>query len=613
MITTHSLPADAFTALAGGAGDSVVVSQLGEAQLSKHLMLLHVVARAAAEADQASPAVAAFRAGYQLLARVQAADPGAAARLLRLPHLGSWAHDCVACLDRGEPPDFGYLPAAAAAAAVRAGIPFELAVPARDGRVLLPGLGCLETGGRGEWIKLSSDGARLRADGHPDAARRPDPGGRIDLACADLVPDDGSGGPVPHWRGTPLVRAAAGGQTWDVLLETADSYLDRYRLPMVTALAAADVSTWRHRIQSAWELLVGHHEWAAGPVAAGVRVIVPLVPASDLDSATSPAAFGAIATSLPPSVVSMAETLVHEFQHIKLCGLMDMLPLTAPAREITAPPREGGNGRGYAPWREDPRPAPGILQGVYAFTGIVRFWDVQRHLETAPDDVLRACVLYERWRLAIELVAGDLLGQGVLTPDGVRFVTALRERGQRRESGPVPAAAAEIAQQVALDNRLTWQLRHIAVDAAGVAGLAAAYQRGEPLGDRVLPRTWIEDDIRKVDSAGRSRLLNLRYQEPRRYRHLSAADLADIAAADALLVRGDASAAAAAYREVLAAEPDPAAWIGLALALGRLPALSAGPAGPALTTQLPLLFDVHACLAGQGIAADPLDLAAWFG
>jgi HEXXH motif-containing protein len=269
LITTHSLPADAFTALAGGAGDSVVVSQLGEAQLSKHLMLLHVVARAAAGADPASPAVAAFRAGYQLLAQVQAADPGAAARLLRLPHVGSWAHDCVACLDRGSPPDFGYLPAAAAAAAVRAGLPFELAVPARDGRVLLPGLGCLETGGPGEWIRLSSDGTRLRVGGPLDTA------GRIDLACADLVPDDGSGAAVPHWRGTPLVRAAAGGQTWDVLLETADSYLDRYRLPMVTALAAADVSTWRHRIQSAWELLVRHHEWAAGPVAAGVRVIVP--------------------------------------------------------------------------------------------------------------------------------------------------------------------------------------------------------------------------------------------------------------------------------------------------------------------------------------------------
>jgi hypothetical protein len=32
-----------------------------------------------------------------------------------------------------------------------------------------------------------------------------------------------------------------------------------------------------------------------------------------------------------------------------------------------------------------------------------------------------------------------------------------------------------------------------------------------------------------------------------------------------------------------------------------------------LACRLPLLFEVHACLAGQGIRVDPLDLAAWFG
>ena len=381
----------------------------------------------------------------------------------------------------------------------------------------LPGLGCLQVADQGEWIRLSSDGERLRVGGH------------IDVACAALVPDDGSGATVPHWRGTPLVRAVADGQTWEVLLEITDRYLDRYTLPMLTIMTEAEVTTWRQRIQAAWELLVRHHEWAAGAVAEGVDVIVPLVPRSDLDSATSPAAFGAIATSLPPSPVSMAETLVHEFQHIKLCGLMDMLPLLEPSDE-----------RGYAPWRDDPRPLGGILQGVYAFTGIVRFWDVQRHLETEPDAILRASVLYERWRLAIELAAGPLLDKGFLTLDGIRFVTVLRERGQRRQSSPVPAEATEIAREVTLDNWLTWQLRHTALDAAGVAGLAAAYQLGEPLSGQALPKAWIEDDIRKIDSIPRSRLLNMRYQEPRRYRRLSATDIPELGAADALLVRGDA-------------------------------------------------------------------------
>jgi HEXXH motif-containing protein len=587
LITTHSLSADAFDALAAGAGDRDVVRQLHEAQLSKHLMLLHVVAEAARGIDPPSPAVAAFRAGYGLLARAQEADAAVVAGFLGLPHVGGWAHECLARLDQGTPPDFGYLAAVAVAAAVRAGVRFEIDVPVRAGRVPLPGLGCLEVGEPGEWVRLSSDGERLRA------------GERIVMACADLVPDDGAGAAVPHWHGTPLIRAAAAGQSWEVLLETADRYLDRYALPMLTAMTAAEAAHWRRLTQAAWELLVRHHAWAAGPVAAGVPVIVPLVSRTDLDSATSPAAFGAIATSVPPSAVTMAETLVHEFQHTKLCGLMDMVPLIEPGAE-----------RGYAPWREDPRPLGGILQGVYAFTGIVRFWDAQRRVGENPDEVLHASVQYERWRLAVERIAGTLLSSGCLTPTGVSFVGVLRERGHRGEPVPVPAQAAEIARDAALDNWLTWQMRHTALDAAGVEALAAAYERGEAPGGHPLPDEWIKDDIRGIDSViPRSRLLNMRYQKPGRYRRLSDEDVAGLSAADALLVRGDAGAAAAAYRAALSAGPDPAAWIGLALAVHRLPPQTAQEL---FATRLPLLFEVHACLAEKGIHADPLALTAWF-
>jgi hypothetical protein len=299
-------------------------------------------------------------------------------------------------------------------------------------------------------------------------------------------------------------------------------------------------------------VLVRHHGWAAGPVADGVPVLVPLVPRTNLDSATSPAAFGAIATSCPTSAVVMAETLVHEFQHLKLCALMDMLPLIKPCGQ-----------KAYAPWREDPRPVGGLLQGVYAFAGVARFWDAQRHAETEPDAILRADVLYERWRSTIELATTTLLGAGFLTSTGVRFVTALRERGRVQESEAVPAAAREIAQEISLDNWLTWQLRHTALDAAVVARLAAAYRRGEPPGGQALPEARIEDDTRKVESVARSRLLAMRYQEPRRYQQLCAAGLAELDPADGLLISGDASEAVAAYRTEIAAESRPEAWIGL--------------------------------------------------
>jgi HEXXH motif-containing protein len=509
--------------------------------------------------------------------------------LLGLPHIGGWAHDCLIRLDQGLPLDFGYLAGAAAAAGVRAGIPFELDIPARDGRALLPGLGCFDGIGHQPWVRLVSDGERLTV------------GAGIRAPCAALVPDDGSGASVPRWLGTPAVRAVAEGQVWEVLLETVDRHLDRYSLPMSPALTAEEAAGWRHRIRSAWQVLVRHHGWAAGPIADGVSVIIPLVSRSDtaLDSATSPAAFGAIATSWPPDPVIMAETLVHEFQHLKLCGVMDLTPLIEPCAEKV-----------YAPWRHDPRPADGLLQGVYAHLGIARFWKAQRHAETDPDDIFRAQVTYERWRATIEPVTSTLLSLGCLTPAGVGLVGALRESGRSLAADPVPADAREIAGEAALDHQLTWQLRHMVSDGAAVADLAACYRRGEPFRDRALPASRIEEEARKVDTVVRSSLLNMRYLEPKRYRELCAAGVPGLSEADVLLVSGKAREAAQAYRDEIAmgVDPRPEAWIGLALAMRRL-----NPARHAFAARLPLVFDVHAFLRGQGVTSDPLDLATWFG
>jgi HEXXH motif-containing protein len=589
LITTHQLPEGAFAALASGGSDPAVVRDLREAQRSKHLMLLHVIAAGTSGIDSGSADVAAFQVGYRLLAAVQRADPDSLAWIFRLPHIGAWAHDCLASMDQHLPPDFGYLAAVGAAAAVRAGVPFELDVPVRQGKILLPGLGYFHGVGRDSWVRLRSDGARLTV------------GALTEAPCAALRPDDGPGEPIPHWQGTQQARAVANGRTWTVLLETADHYLNRFAVPMSAPLTGDEVANWRACIQSAWEVLVPHHSWAADPLAEGVSVLVPLRAPSDtdLDSATAPTAFGAIATSLPPGPVVMAETLVHEFQHVKLGGLQDMMPLTKPCRE-----------RVYAPWRPDPRPVGGLLQGVYAHLGIARFWGAQRQVETEPDDILRAQVRFARWRSMIELATATLLRLDCLTPDGTRFVTMLRDEGARLEFEAIPAVARTIASDVSLDHWLTWQLRHVTIGAAAAAGLAATYQRGEPLAGRALPEARIEEEKRKVDFTARSRLLHMRFLDPYRYRELGDAGMPGLSEADHFLVNGRASLAVQAYRdEILAAsEPLPHLWVGLALGihlLAQTPLLSA------FTIRLPLMFDVYAYLFWQGIRSDPLELAAW--
>ncbi len=583
MLTTHLLPEAAFRALAEGAGGPATIQLLNDAQLSKHQMLLYAIADAASGGGRGP---AAFRAGYDLLARIQVADPAAGHWLLGLPHLGGWAHDCLIHLEQGTTADFGHFACLAAAAAVRTGTSFEIDVPVRDGHLRLPGLGSVLVDDQSSWIRLRCDGAGVTA------------GDQLIGDWRLLVPDDGSAAATPRWSGTPMTRIAADGLAWNVLLETGDGYLDRYTLPMATGLSADELRQWRHQVQSAWAVLVRHHRRAAEPIADGISVMVPLAARSDTDlvSATTPAAFGAVATSWPPDPVTLAETLVHEFQHVKLCGLIDLVPLARSSGEKV-----------YAPWRQDPRPAGGLLQGVYAHLGIARFWRAQQYAETEPDDILRAQALLARWRSTIDRAAETLLRSGCLTPAGERFVDILRAQGQDLESEPVPGEAEGIAAEAALDHWLTWQVRHMAIDAAGVASLAAAYRRGEAVLDQIQPRAWIEEDTRKVDSTVRSRLLNMRYLAPARYRELCADGMLALSESDRLLVNQNSGAALQAYRDRItaSADPQPDAWIGLALALHQLPP---SPLQTALAAHLALALDVHTCL---GARTDPLDLMSW--
>ena len=105
--------------------------------------------------------IAAFRAGYELLAKVQKADPDALAWLFGLPHIGAWAHDCL------EARTGDCRPISAISLRPRRRRPYGLVsgsrldVPVRDGRILLPGLGYFHGIDQDSWVRLRSDGERL--------------------------------------------------------------------------------------------------------------------------------------------------------------------------------------------------------------------------------------------------------------------------------------------------------------------------------------------------------------------------------------------------------------------------------------------------------------------
>ncbi|WP_017599902.1 HEXXH motif domain-containing protein, partial [Nocardiopsis lucentensis] len=187
--------------------------------------------------------------------------------------------------------------------------------------------------------------------------------------------------------------------------------------------------------REAWELLVTDHWTIAEEVADTVVALTPMIaPGGAHTSATARHAFGALGLSGPPGPVWFALTFAHEVQHAKLMALLDLVPLTLPDDGSTH----------YAPWRPDPRPVSGLLQGVYAHLGVAGFW--RRHrLVARGEEARRAHADFAHWRSAAHGAARTVAGSGRLTPDGARFLAATERTLASWLEEEVPDGTAEAA------------------------------------------------------------------------------------------------------------------------------------------------------------------------
>jgi uncharacterized protein len=408
-MTHHRMPRDLFQSLARGEGGVAAVRALTAAQYSKHVILLRGVYEAARPGDR-------FAArGYELLADVQRRDPAAAEAVIAHPSVGAWALHTL----RGDQPlpgaEPGGLAAVAAAAAMKAGLPAAIEVPVTAGSVMLPMFGAAAASGQTAVVRTSP-------------AEVSSPGRRVAVAEG-----------APGWQG--LRRLDAG--SLSVLLDD----LDPFRMPAAADLASrltgAETAGFGAALRDAWPLLGP----AADEVAAAVRVIVPYVtPPAGHVSSSSPETYGTVAMSRQPDRYTCAATLVHEVQHVKLSALLDLVPLILP---------DDGR-RYYAPWRSDPRPLSGLLQGAYAFLGVSAFWRRQRQ---ATDDQVRrrAAAEFARWREGAAVVVATLRSSGRLTAAGQDFVDEMAQVLDAWRREPVPEDALAAAQREAELHLARWQ------------------------------------------------------------------------------------------------------------------------------------------------------------
>jgi HEXXH motif-containing protein len=414
----HQLPRERLIALASGVGGNDMIHELVAAEYSKHVVLLRGVLMAAEGSEQYPLA----RLGYDLLSSAWRANRAAAERVIRHPSVGVWAQRTIQAR-RGGPAmpgtEPGGLRAVGAAAAIHARLRAEIEVTAIAGQVMLPSLGAAMVPGPAAVVRSGDGGAevgRVKVPGYPyqDA---------------------------PGWLGLHRFRA----NSLCVLIDD----LDPFRMPDQRDLALRlPTRPWDTALRQAWSVLEQSHPVVTAELAAAVSVIVPCSrrPTGAV-SATSPEAFGTIAMSLPTDPIAGAETLVHELQHLKLGALLDLVALAHP---------DDGR-RYYAPWRDDPRPLDGLLQGSYAFFGVTRFWRDQRQL---ADGQWRADVAYARWRAATMLAVETLLSSGRLTSAGLDFVSGMARTLRPWQDEPLPTEAQAEARRAAELHQARWQAAH---------------------------------------------------------------------------------------------------------------------------------------------------------
>lgn len=387
----HVVERGYLTEVAGGFGGASAVRALTQVQASISRRLLVGAAAALMPDDWSS------RAAWQVLTEIDASHGEALAEALAHPYFRSWAVRIRSSSPRGG--DADYLTGIAVAAAVRAGIEIDLPVVPRQGAIHLPTLGTFRVDAGSSPIRIGTEPGVvvLRAGSDRYAA------------AVDGSEDTAQG----RWLAVGHVRS----KDFALRLEDLDPERDCYQRPVAGRLSAEDRVRWQDAFDTAWQLILSDHPAYADGLVAGLSTLTPLAPSANGHeiSAAARHAPGAVAAALPASADHLALLLIHEFQHVKLGAVLDAYDLFD----------MGDENLYYAPWRDDPRPLEGLLQGTYAHIAVTDFWRVRR--KTADGAEAEAAERhFARWRTQTAEAVEVLAGSGSLTPLGLMVADAMR-------------------------------------------------------------------------------------------------------------------------------------------------------------------------------------------
>ncbi|MFJ8851754.1 aKG-HExxH-type peptide beta-hydroxylase [Streptomyces sp. NPDC102437] len=460
------LPDSMLRQLGRTEGDADTLQVLVRDQDTRRLLLLRALldAAAAAPADVLPPrALDRLRQDWALLETAERADRTAVRTVLLHPLTGPWVQRCLrglsgpGCVTGPGPElrcDLDHLSALAAASAIRAGIPFTTRLTAHGGLLSLPTLGALRMESEASapvCIAFSGDELTMRESGR-------------EAISAHTQPDGTTGSADPRWLpvlALPAVQSGIG----PVPLDDVDPYrtdgrgLQRHGLSAATHIDDHERKAWAESWAGVAPLLAIGGEHRLTEAAVLLRCLVPLGPPPGSGptgesaahcSGTRREAFGAVLSSKPATPAYFASTLVHELQHTKLAALAALLPLHD----------EGPEARHFAPWRSDPRPFDGLLQGAYSHIALADYW--QRFALSARRVTHRdlAWAEHARCREQVGAVLPVLAGSAALTREGRVLVNEMITLYHRLDDCPPPSGHLARAEAYVATAQVIWQQRN---------------------------------------------------------------------------------------------------------------------------------------------------------
>jgi HEXXH motif-containing protein len=569
--------------LAEGGGDPNVVSFLTNTEYNRRLLLLLEVCKA----DRLDGPLPPLDDAWAALARARVADPIAFQRLVMHPQVGSWAAYATR-QHRGRVAHtipswnaLGQLHALAVVAAQRVGFDWRTRVPLMDGRVTLPGLGQAWFARAHRWDVADAEAAQGRI--------------RLRHSGEEVVVPANPGDDDHGWWGLRRITVE-GPPTLSIILDDIDPFRDLADPVAPERLGPEALEDWQSLLTSAWEILRRRHVEVADPIAVGVRSLAPLPLGGGWGtrSASSGEAFGAVLLSPPPDATTLAVSLIHEFQHIKLGGLLHLCRLCTDDVDSAV----------YAPWRDDPRPVSGLLQGVYAFFGITEFW--RREWLAARDDRF-AQFEYAHSRGQTMEGFRSLAGASGLTRLGRDMVDELAAAAAAWDDAELDPEIVRLAALAVASHRTEWRIHHLRVDPAEVDDLVGKWRTGGP--------AEVDPDAATQPATGPPEWL------PGRLPLLRAAAVGQpfepvmesdyrngvITPADQALAQGLISEAQSGFVAQIVADPERAEpWAGLALTFGP-----DGDGGGVLHRRPGLVRAVYLALWKDGQAPEPAELVTW--